>query len=796
MLINEQQLDKTLRRFSFIPFAFISFALTLSIVALFINHMHLEDKRKLTFYTSLFDHIDVSNSTQFDTLANSILASSNYYAIALIDTDQKVIFSHGVISDVNHLKKIPLKNKSYTTEEKTVHVSPVTMLKNHQQTPGWIAISKSTDTATFWYFEALIVVLAVLFLAFFLIVLFNRRLKQAILAPTTSISAGLHALINENFDTQISSNEVGLFSPLATQLNTLSLNLKHTHDNMQHTIEQSLIELRESLETVEIQNIEIDLARKNALKANQATSEFLANTSHEIRTPINGIIGFSELLKKTAIDAQQMAYIETIEDSAKILLLSFNDIIDYSRLEIGTLNLDYKIVNIQQLIQESENHLASQHKDSSLNIDYKILNSVPTKLLGDPTRVKQIYNNMLQSVFGLTQTQDIAIFVQTDKRDDNKITLKISFTVPSRTKNSELISKAAYILSTPTPDKELLTNKHLMNLVIARGLITRMHGQTGVIAKDNENTLWFSIELGLPDTQNTASNTDLKKETPPNKPPIVLVVDDNPSNRKIVCELLKEMQIDSDTAESGRLAIAKNIEKDYSLILMDIQMPEMDGFEVTKCIREQEGAEKRTPIIALTAHAVEEEKSKLLISGMDDFISKPINSSELMELLARWTDFSTVDTPTQPQKQTSTDAPTPLTTATHNTPIDSAETPVNISQSISLAKGNRELAKDMLNMLISTMTDDLSQIHTLSQNQDYEALHEIVHRIHGGACYCGVPKLLKVSALLDKKLKDYISDNKAESAQENIQATIDELINSCEVLIAWKKEHDITSLFS
>ncbi len=781
MLINKKQLEKKLCHISFIPLAVISFVLILSLAALFIGHMYREDEHRLNFYTSLFDNIQTNSSAQFDTLANTILASSNYYSVSLIDKNNKILFSQGVITDIPTQENTQLKKTTYSINGKTIHLSSVNLVNDQHKTSGWVAISKSSDTSILWYFEALIFTLVISVSGFLLILLFNRRFEKTLLKSTSSISKGLDALVNEKFDEQITTKESEIFSPLATKLNVLAKKLAHTHDNMQNTIDQTLIDVKESLETVEIQNIEIDLARKNALKANQATSDFLANTSHEIRTPINGIIGFSELLRKTNIDAQQREYIDTIEDSAKMLLLSFNDIIDYSRLEVGTLNLDYKAVNIRDIIHDSEKHLRSLHKAEPIDINHKVVNNVPTKLLGDPTRIKQVYHNLLQSAAELTHTKEISIYAHSEQRDDNKISLKISFTIPGQHEQNELIKKAAYVLSSAAPDKELLTNKYLMNLVIARGLVTRMQGQIGLAIKDHEAVLWFTIELGHSEARNQNQNQDDSHTLPPPQAPTILIVDDNPSNRKIAGELLKEMGVDSDTANSGRVAIEKNSTKKYSMILMDIQMPEMSGFEATELIRAQEGNEKRTPIIALTAHAVEEEKSKLLISGMDDFISKPISSSELAELLSRWTDYSIPDTDNALPS-------IPAIPKAQNKSATSWKNPVNISQSVELAKGNRALAKDMLSMLLSTMKADIEQMQEHAKTEHHEALHQIVHRIHGGACYCGVPSLLKASSTLDKKLKN--------SSELNYREAIKELTKSCEELLSWEEDHDIELLFS
>lgn len=796
MLIDKKLLEKKLAQLGFIPTLLVCIAITLVGLFFYIAEKESGINKSLFFTASLFNDINIDSSQNFNALSDNILSTTEYYAIALLDEKKQVLLSRGpgissvknsdsppAASQQNHNEKVTFTaatSYSYTeTKNNSKPSSASAKTNDNVNANGWIVITRSTHSNNLWRHKAVIYLLFSFICSFLIISFFTRRLKSLILDSLATVSKGFELLIQEDFEDRITTSKNSLFYPLEVKINQVSDTLETSYNNLQLTIDQSLSELRESFETVEIQNIEIDLARKNALKANQATSEFLANTSHEIRTPINGIIGFTNLLRKTNITDKQSEYVDTIEESAKVLLLNINDIIDYSRLEIGKLNLDYKPINIRDIVKESQKYLLAHSNAANVRLNCNISDATPIRLLGDSMRLKQVYNNLLGSAIELSESDMISSFVDIDDRDDNKITLKISIVIKGQHKQNLRLSEASRILSSPTPDHELLNSKHLMSLIIARGLVSRMHGHIGLTTKAEEAVFWFTAELGQPDRDRNMQALAQQTKTS------VLVVDDNPSNRRLVCELFREMNIDVETAESGIKAIELYKENKYSMILMDIQMPGLNGFDTTREIRALEVGGKRTPIVALTAHAVEDEKSELLISGMDDFTSKPVGEIELRELLSRWTKHSAVNEKTHRESSTPPPRPAP--------PIAAAQTedpkqPVVISSCIDLAKGNRALAKDMLAMLLKTLHTDIEDIKRFWKDKEYENLHEIVHRMHGGACYCGVPRLLTSSAKTDKDLKD--------KRYENLDSEIDELIESCQELISWQEEHDLALLFT
>ncbi len=792
MLVNKKALERKLCQLNFIPTTVICVIIATFFCVKFIELQRTNEDRRLDFIATLFNDIDTTRPEVFTRLADNILARDAFYTIALLNDDGKILLARGVTSNLPSPPS-PSSSGQQTNvlkiEQKSYFYLPVNYREVNRSISGWLVISKDSRIDTLWFYKALVGFLALVVIAFTVTLVLTRRFEKTTLQNLSLIEKNLKAIQEERFADIASVPEPSLFSPLGQKLQTLAKHIATSRADLQHAIDQSLVDLNETLETVEIQNIEIDLARKNALQANQATSEFLANTSHEVRTPINGIIGFANLLRKTPITEQQAEYIDTIEESAKVLLLNINDIIDYSRLEIGKLNLDYKPVDIRAIIGESQKFVLAQINAPRTSLQCDIDEAIPAKLLGDAMRLKQVYSNLLRSTIELSKSPNVSSKVNISTRSGNKLSLEIRISARGDYSNDILLHEARDVLGTPSPDNEHLKNKHLMSLIIARGLVDRMQGKLGIDIEAHAASFWFTVALGQTN-DNTNQLLPRNSDNSENTAEKVLIVDDTQANRRLVCELLKDWGINTDQAASGEEAIALSQANHYSLILMDIQMPGLNGFETTENIRKHEKTHEkpRTPIIALTAHAVETEKSRLLISGMDDFASKPIGENELHELLSRWApqSFNTKNsahTRTHAKTGSATSLPTPEEASALHMPV----APVNVSACLNLAKGKYDLAKDMLKMLIDGIAEDLPAMQNLWKEQKLEALHEIVHRIHGGACYCGVPQLQKISAVLDKQLKDRQYD----SARENIPA----MFAACEALLAWRETHDLETLF-
>src|SRR5690606_14363568 len=229
----------------------------------------------------------------------------------------------------------------------------------------------------------------------------------------------------------------------------------------------------------------------------------------------------------------------------------------------------------------------------------------------------------------------------------------------------------------------------------------------------------------------------------------VLVVDDNPANLKLVIEFLKGLNVCSHPADGGKQALSLFESTAFDLILMDVQMPGMDGLETTRRIRALESG-KRTPIVALTAHAVDEQKTRLLLAGMDDYLSKPVSEADLRMIIERW--VTQVESPLEWEPRLARPAKTSIRTATVTVGELSATSIFDWKESLQLARNKPDLATDMLTMLLESINDCRSQLMDAQVTQDTQRLQEAIHKFHGGCCYCGVPALRKASRDMEQAL--------------------------------------------
>ncbi len=411
MLIDKKLMERHLLFLGFVP-SLVSCVAIIAILVVINANMSISDQQQRdSFISSLYNNISLDEPQIFNRLSDKLMLSGDYYSLAIVDKNSSIVQARGVSLEPHDIEDIR-NHKSWNQKEKNYYAYPIRFIKSGEKNDGWVVIAMPGQIRNIWIYKVALLIFSVSAVAFFLLNHFKNSLSREIVAPLETISNGIEKLRAKKYGFQITDSGNQLFSPLTKTINQLSLEWKTSHQNMQSTIDQSLIELRETLETVEIQNIEIDLARKNAVKANQAKSEFLASTSHEIRTPINGIIGFANLLRKTSLDLKQAEYVDTIEESAKVLLLNINDIIDYSRLEIGKLNLDYKPVHIRQLIEESQKFVIGHGYDYDIELPTKIVEQTPRKLLGDPMRIGQVYNNILANAIELSEAKKITTLVE------------------------------------------------------------------------------------------------------------------------------------------------------------------------------------------------------------------------------------------------------------------------------------------------------------------------------------------------------------------------------------------------
>ena len=396
---------------------------------------------------------------------------------------------------------------------------------------------------------------------------------------------------------------------------------------------------------------ELDIAERKASVAAQTKENFLANMSHEIRTPLSGILGFTNLLQKRPLDETSAQFVSSIQQSGENLMAIINDILDLSKIEAGMMRITSGIFSINGLVDSVKTLFVERVKEKKLTISGSVDPSVPDTLIGDATRLTQIMVNLIGNAVKFTQQGTISIEVYSKERSGNHITLgfKVSDTGIGieREKLEEIFERF-------NQGEDSITRNYGgtgLGLSIVKQLILLQSGNIEVSSERGKGTTFhFYISYTIADEQLSITapvNTDYFKDRS-NIPLKVLVVDDNAINQSLMNHLLSQWNIDFDIVSNGLEAVDYLRNTPCDLVLMDIQMPQMDGYSATRKIREELGL--NIPIIAMTAHAMAGEREKCLSRGMNEYISKPINEEELFTIISGFglekTGFKKEQTPT------------------------------------------------------------------------------------------------------------------------------------------------------
>ncbi|OON68329.1 PAS domain-containing hybrid sensor histidine kinase/response regulator [Hymenobacter sp. CRA2] len=465
-------------------------------------------------------------------------------------------------------------------------------------------------------------------------------------------------------------------------------------------------------------------AKKQAEESAQAKELFLANMSHEIRTPMNAILGMSQLLAKTSLSAPQSEYLHAITTSAENLLVIINDVLDQAKIEAGKMSIEHVGFDVGQVCRQVEQTLQYKAEDKGLSLHVHVSPAIPPVLLGDPHRLTQVLLNLAGNALKFTEQGAVRISCEVLEHVGPELVVEFRIRDTGVGIAPEYLENLFQNFSQQDASVSRKFGGTGLGLSISRKLVQLMGGQLRLESEPGQGTTsMFSLRLPV----GTAADMP-RPELAPNPTVLrqalrgrrVLLVEDNEYNRLLAKTFLEQAYMHVREAENGAVAVAAVQEQQFDLILMDVQMPVMNGLEATRQLREQGVC---IPIIGLTANAIKGDNEKCLAAGMDDYLSKPFLENQLLTMLHAWLP-APADAPAPPLYQ--------------------------LTQLREIANQDEQFVTRMVSMFLKSGADILTRLRTAMERGDLDALKEVAHEIRPSASHMHMQQLVPLLLQVEK----------------------------------------------